>query len=153
MAENEKIRDAFRSARATLGENHCDWDGGAKVPSPLTQDDVQKKKDKAAEKKRRQRARQKEKKAADRATEEARMQKEKEAAETKKQEEDANRIRAGLQPKTTTALNACDYCQKVCKGKSRSQMFSRLEYEYCSTDCVRKHQRELTAAAAVARFK
>ena len=37
-------------------------------------------------------------------------------------------------------------------GKSRSQMFSRLEYVYCSTDCVRKHQRELMAAAAMARF-
>ena len=71
----------------------------------------------------------------------------------KKKEEDAKRIRAGLQPKTTTAANACDHCQKVCKGKSHSQMFSRLEFVYCSTDCVRKHQRELTAAAAMARFK
>ena len=51
-----------------------------------------------------------------------------------------------------SAVNACDYCQKVCKDKSRSQMFSRLEFVYCSTDCVRKHQRELTAAAAMARF-
>lgn len=152
LAGNEKVRDAFRSARATLGEAHCDWDGGAKVPSPLTQDDVQKKKDKAAEKKRRQRARQKEKKAAEKAAEEARLQKEKEEAEAKRQEEDAKRIRAGLKPKTTTASNACDYCQKVCKGKKRSQMFSRLEYVYCSTDCVRKHQRELTASAAMARF-
>ena len=82
----------------------------------------------------------------------ARIQKEKEEAEAKKKEEDAKRIRAGLQPKTTTAANACDYCQNVCKGKSRSQMFSRLEYVYCSTDCVRQHQRELTAAAAMARF-
>jgi len=152
VAEHERVRDAFRSARAVLGEEHCDWDGGAKVPPALTQDDVQRKKDKAAEKKRRQRARQKERKAAERAAEEARMKKEKEEAEARKQEEDAKRIRAGLKPKTTTASNACDYCQKVCRGKSRAQMFSRLEFVYCSTDCVRKHQRELTAAAATARF-
>mmetsp|Transcript_1417 Transcript_1417/g.3342 ORF Transcript_1417/g.3342 Transcript_1417/m.3342 type:complete len:855 (+) Transcript_1417:24-2588(+) len=152
VAEHERVRDAFRSARAVLGEEHCDWDGGAKVPPALTQDDVQRKKDKAAEKKRRQRARQKERKAAERAEEEARMKKEKEEAEARKQEEDAKRIRAGLKPKTTTASNACDYCQKVCRGKSRAQMFSRLEFVYCSTDCVRKHQRELTAAAATARF-
>ena len=93
---------------------------------------------------------QKEKKAADRAAEEARIQKEKEAAEAKKQKKDTERIRA--KPKTTNAANACDYCQKVCKGKIRSRKFSRLEFVYCSTDCVRKHQRELTAAAAMARF-
>ena len=75
-----------------------------------------------------------------------RIQKEKEEAEAKKQEEDAKRIRTGLKAKTTTTSNACENCQKVCKGKSRSQMFSRIEYVYCSTDCVRKHQRELTAA-------
>ena len=69
-----------------------------------------------------------------------------------KAEEDARRERAGLRPKTTTASNACDFCQKVCKGKRRSQMFSRLEYVYCGTDCVKKHQRELTAAAAMARL-
>ena len=57
-----------------------------------------------------------------------------------------------LDHKTTTASNACDFCQKVCKGKRRSQMFSRLEYVYCGTDCVKKHQRELTAAAAMARL-
>jgi hypothetical protein len=27
-----------------------------------------------------------------------------------------------------------------------------LDYNYCSTDCVQKHKRELTAAAAMARF-
>jgi Vms1-associating treble clef domain len=31
-------------------------------------------------------------------------------------------------------------------------MFSRLEYVYCTAECVQKHKRELMAAAALARF-
>lgn len=152
VSGSDRAREAFRTARAELGEDHCDWDAGAKVPSPLSQADVQRKKEKAAEKKRKQRARQKEKKAQQRAEEEARVRLEREEQEQMKAEEDARRERAGLRPKTTTASNACDFCQKVCKGKRRSQMFSRLEYVYCGTDCVKKHQRELTAAAAMARL-
>ena len=72
--------------------------------------------------------------------------------ETKKEEEDARRVRAGLKPKTSAASNACDFCQKVVRGKRRSQMFQRLDFAYCSTECVRRHQRELTAAAATARL-
>ena len=48
--------------------------------------------------------------------------------------------------------NACDYCRKTCKGKRKSQMFSRLSFHYCSMDCVSKHKRELAANAAEARF-
>jgi hypothetical protein len=32
------------------------------------------------------------------------------------------------------------------------QMFQRLEYVYCGSECVQKHKRELMAAAAMARF-
>jgi hypothetical protein len=46
---------------------------------------------------------------------------------------------------------ACDFCQKVVKGKRRSHMFQRLEYAYCTTKCVKGHQRESTAAAATRR--
>eukprot|EP00979_Chaetoceros_neogracilis_P014810 scaffold4912_cov284-Chaetoceros_neogracile.AAC.1 len=40
--------------------------------------------------------------------------------------------------------------RRVCKRKS--QMFARLDFSYCSTDCVKRHQRELMGAAAAARF-
>ncbi len=66
LASHEKAREAFRMARATLGEDYCSWDN-AKVGPPLTMDDVQMKKEKAAEKKKRQKARQKEKKGRERA--------------------------------------------------------------------------------------
>jgi hypothetical protein len=31
-------------------------------------------------------------------------------------------------------------------------MYQRLEYAYCSTECVQRHKRELLASAALARF-
>lgn len=149
VASHDKIRDAFRKARATLGEEKWNWDGG-KVGPALSIDDLEKRKAKAAEKKRKQRARQKEKKAKEKAEAEKEKQRLQEEAEQKKQEEDAKRIRAGLKPKSSTADNVCDFCQKNCKRKSK--MFIRLEYAYCSTDCVKRHQRELTAGAALSRL-
>ena len=152
LASSDKLRETFRLARGTLGEDYCSWDEGAKVGPPLTDEDVQLKKIKALEKKRRQRARQKEKKANEKALAEEEAAKQREEEERKKKEEDAKRIRAGLQPKTSTATNVCDFCQTMVKGKRRSQMFQRLEYAYCSTECVKRHQRELMAAAATARM-
>lgn len=153
LAAHEKLRDAFRLARGTLGEEYCAWDQDAKVDPPLTQDLLQQKKDKAADKKRRQRARQKEQKAKEKkqAEEKARLDRHKEEEELKKQ--DAKRIRDGLKPKalsTSNENNVCDFCQK--KVIKRSQMFFRIGYAYCSTDCVRAHQRELMATAAIARL-
>ncbi|KAL9185860.1 hypothetical protein ACHAXT_003637 [Thalassiosira profunda] len=152
LASSDKHREAFRLARGTLGEDYCAWDDGAKVGPALTEADVQAKKAKALEKKRRQRARQKEKKANEKAAAEKEAAQKREEEERKKQEADAKRVRDGLKPKTSSATNACDFCQKVVKGKRRSQMFQRLEYAYCSTECVRRHQRELMAAAATARM-
>lgn len=151
LASHEKVRDAFRMARATLGEAYCDWDS-AKVGPPLTVDDLQAKKEKAAEKKRRQRARQKEKNQREAAQIEEAERKRKEEEDRQRQEEDAKRIRDSLQPKTSSSTNACDFCQKVSKGKRRSQMLQRLDYAYCSSECVQNHKRELMAAAALARF-
>lgn len=154
LASSDKLRDAFRLARATLGEDHCNWDEEAKVGPPLTEDDVRSKKAKALEKKRRQRARQKEKRAVEKALEEEEEQKKREEEEKKQQEEEAKRVRDGLQPKMAGGAGgtACDFCQVVVKGKKRSLMFRRLDYVYCSSDCVKKHQRELMAAAAAARM-
>ena len=152
VAATDKAREAFRLARGTLGEEYCRWDDEAKVGPALTDADVQAKKAKALEKKRRQRARQKEKKALEKAQAEEAAEKQRQEEERKKEMEDAKRVRDGLKPKSSTASNVCDFCQKAAKGKRRSQMFQRLNYVYCSTDCVKKHQRELMAAAAAARM-
>ncbi|CAB9497009.1 Ankyrin repeat and zinc finger domain containing 1 [Seminavis robusta] len=150
LASHDKIRDAFRMARATLGEDYCKWDTKAKVGPALTVDDLQAKKDREAEKKRKKRARQKQKKAEEKAQAEH-DQRQRELAEVaRKQEEDAKRVRDGLQPKAAGG-NACDFCQVVVKGRKRKDMFSRLDYVYCSSECVQKHKRELMAAAAMSR--
>lgn len=152
LAASDRNREAFRLARGTLGEDRWPWDDGARVGPALTESDVKAKKARAAEKKRKQRARQKERRAAERrAAEEAAAAREREEGR-RKEEEDAKRVRDGLRPRTSAATNACDFCQKVAKGKRRSQMFRRLDYAYCSTECVRRHQRELMAAAATARL-
>ncbi|KAL7432018.1 hypothetical protein ACHAXM_002962 [Skeletonema potamos] len=152
VAASDKAREAFRLARGTLGEEYCRWDDEAKVGPALTDEDVQAKKAKALEKKRKQRARQKEKKALEKAEAEEEAAKQREEDEKRKQMEDAKRVRDGLKPKSSSASNVCDFCQTAAKGKRRSQMFQRLDYVYCSTDCVKKHQRELMAAAAAARM-
>jgi hypothetical protein len=151
LASHDKVREAFRTARAMLGEDYCNWDE-AKVGPPLTDDDIQSRKENEAEKNRRKKARQKEKKAKEKAITEEMETRRKDEEDRHKQAEDAKRFRDGLQPKGSSATNICDFCQVVCKGKRRNQMFQRLDYVYCSADCVQKHKRELMAKAAMARF-
>ena len=153
LATNDTIRNSFRLARSELGEDMWNWTE-AKVGPALTTDDLKSKRGKAAEKKRKQRLRQKERKAQDQKEKTEEDYRVKEEEEKKKVEEDARRTRAGLQPKPATAKASivCDFCQKDCKGKRKSQLFSRLDFLYCSSDCMRKHQRELMAAAATARM-
>merc|ERR1712176_519957 len=109
-ATNDKVRTAFRRARATLGEDIWSWDEIAKVDSPLTNDDIQSKKEKDAEKKRKKRARQKEKKAKEKAhVKDMELQKQQEE-ERRKKEEEAKRIRDQLQPKSSTRSGGvCDF--------------------------------------------
>ncbi|CAB9524166.1 Ankyrin repeat and zinc finger domain containing 1 [Seminavis robusta] len=52
LASHDKIRDAFRMARATLGEDYCKWDTKAKVGPALTVDDLQAKRSEAGRKER-----------------------------------------------------------------------------------------------------
>lgn len=152
LAKHDKVREAFRKARAILGEEYCDWDGGAKVGPPLTDNDLEAKKEREAEKKRRKKARQKEKKAKEKAAAQEAENKRIAQEEAKKASEEAKRVRDGLSAKPTGA-NVCDFCHKVCKGRNASKnMFRRLDYKYCGTECVNKHKRELMAAAAMARF-
>jgi hypothetical protein len=62
LASHEKTREAFRRARAELGEQCWAWDAEAKVGPALSTEDIERKQEKEAERKRMQRARQKEKK-------------------------------------------------------------------------------------------
>ena len=153
LAVHEKVRNAFRMARSSLGEDYCDWDGGARVGPPLSLSDVQERKDKEADKKKRKKARQKEKRAKERAEQQEQAKLEEQQKQEQAAQVEAKRIRDGLQPKVVSGANVCDYCQTVVKGRQRSQMFRRLEYSYCRTDCVQKHKRELMACAALARFQ
>jgi hypothetical protein len=152
LATHDKVRDAFRIARARLGEDYCLWDEDAKVGPALTAEGIEARKEKEAEKRRKKKTKQKEKKEKDKAQQEELELRRQEEEELRKKEEEAKRIRDGLQPKTSSAGNVCDFCQKVCKGKARHQMFKRLDYAYCTTECVEKHKRELMAAAAMARL-
>lgn len=152
LACHEKTREAFRKARAVLGEEYCDWDR-AKVGPPLTEDDINLKKEKEAEKKRRKKAKQKENKSKDKAQAED-IEKRRNEQEVKvRLEEDAKRVRDALPAMLVRSDNICDFCQIECKGRKRLQMFKRLDYNYCSSECVQKHKRELMAKAAMERFK
>jgi len=153
LASTEPIRNAFRKARAEIGEDRWKWDEKAKVGPPLSEAGMKLKKTKAAEKKRKQKQRQKERKIQEQVEKEAQKKAKDEEEAKERTEEEARRIRAGL-PKTSKAARVgerpCDFCVKVCKR--RSQMFERLDFYYCSTDCVKQHQRKLSAGAALARF-
>jgi hypothetical protein len=151
LGTNEKVREAFRQARAILGEDSWDWED-AKVGPALADGDLQLRKEREAEKKRRKKARQKEKKAKDSAQKGELEQRQKEEAERRQREDEAKRTRDSLLPKASNQANICDFCLTECKGRKRQQMFFRLDYSYCSADCVQKHKRELMASAALARF-
>ncbi|TMW63284.1 hypothetical protein Poli38472_002225 [Pythium oligandrum] len=128
LCTSKEMRNAFRRYMAA---NPDAWDYSAsQIPSGLTDDMEQKKKEKEAEKRRRARERKKQQK--------------KDEAEQKQKEEEA---KAEQERKVAAGL-ACDFCGKYA-GKSP---FKRLEYKYCSTDCVNNHRRKLMSEAALKRL-
>jgi len=140
LATSDKVRDAFRLSRGILGEEYCSW-ADAKVGSAVTADCLQKKKEKELEKKRRQRERQKAKKREVKLAEEKEQKEREEQERQKLNEEEARRKRTGLKKKRATVSTLrCDFCEKDCSDKRKCQMFSRLHFLYCSTDCVKRHQ-------------
>ena len=128
LCSSKETRNAFRRY---MGEHPDMWDYAiAQIPEGLTSDMEQRKKEKEAEKRKRARERKKQQK------KEAADQKREEAAH---QEELELKIAAGL---------ACDFCGNY-GGKSP---FTRLEFKYCSTDCVNGHKRKLMSEAALRRL-
>merc|ERR1712157_202673 len=102
--------------------------GAAKVPEGLTDEMEQRRKEKEKEK-------QKDKQKATKA-----KAREEEDATRKKEEEEARALEA--------AQTKCDSCKKPIT----SSPFKRLDYLYCSPECVSAHRRELQAEAAMKRF-
>lgn len=128
LCSAKETRNAFRRFMA---ENPDAWDYTAsQIPNGLTTEMEQKKKEKEAEKRRRARERKKQQKKE--AEEEQRLEQEREA-------ERERQILAGM---------SCDSYGKYA-GKSP---LMRLEYKYCSSDCVTEHRRKLMSEAALRRF-
>ncbi|KAF4042073.1 Vms1-associating treble clef domain-containing protein [Phytophthora infestans] len=128
LCNSKETRNAFRRF---MGEHPDAWDyATAQIPEGLTSEMEQRKKEKEAEKRKRARERKKQQKKE--ATEQKRI-------EAERQEEMERKIAAGL---------ACDFCGKYA-GKSP---FTRLEFKYCSTDCVNAHKRKLMSEAALRRL-
>jgi len=131
VSNHDKIREAFRRARAFLGEDFCDWDR-AKVGPALSEEEILIKRAREAEKRRQKRLRQKEKKEKEKSMAEDAERSKQEAQALARAEEDAERVRCGLQPKLPNRDGTvCDFCQKLVVGRRKFQMFKRLEYSYC----------------------
>lgn len=128
LCSTKETRNAFRRFLA----DHPDvWDYAAsQIPTALTSEMEQKKKEKEAEKRRRAKERKKQQK--------------KDANEAQQQE----LARKEEEERQAVLGKACDMCGKYA-GKTP---FLRLEYKYCSTDCVNAHKRKLMSEAALRRF-
>eukprot|EP00746_Dinoflagellata_sp_MGD_P004770 gnl/MRDRNA2_/MRDRNA2_109231_c0_seq1.p1 gnl/MRDRNA2_/MRDRNA2_109231_c0~~gnl/MRDRNA2_/MRDRNA2_109231_c0_seq1.p1 ORF type:complete len:548 (+),score=161.02 gnl/MRDRNA2_/MRDRNA2_109231_c0_seq1:88-1731(+) len=129
LCANQKVREAIRKWRGA-NEDLWDWTQ-AGVPEALTDEMEQRRKEKEKEKKKKQKEKQKANKAKD-----------KEEAEVQRQKEEAEK--AAIE----AATSSCDCCKK----KITCTPFRRLDFFYCSTDCVANHRRQLQAEAAMKRF-
>ncbi|GAB9472502.1 Ankyrin repeat protein [Globisporangium polare] len=128
LCSTKETRNAFRRF---LADHPNAWDYAAsQIPTALTSEMEQKKKEKEAEKRRRAKERKKQQK--------------KDANEAQEQE----LARKEEEERQAALGKACDMCGKYA-GKTP---FLRLEYKYCSTDCVNAHKRKLMSEAALRRF-
>ena len=113
----------------------------------MTVDDLARKKEKEKVKKKRQKEKKKKENEEGEAARGAAEQLEKERVAQVLSLENAKRVRAGLGTKVD---GACDFCGTVVRRSK--DMFRRLEWAYCKTECVQKHQREMAANAAMKRM-
>lgn len=142
LAATKETRNAFRKARAQLGDESWDWNK-AGVPDALTDEKVKEQKQKEKEKKKRAQQRKKDQKARDeQAIEEALDLKmaEEVALEIEKQEEE-NRLR-----------DLAGYCVFCGKSLYKQDFYDVMTFRCCSTDCVAKLRRQLAAEAALQRL-
>ncbi|TDH70724.1 hypothetical protein CCR75_008289 [Bremia lactucae] len=125
------IKETRNTFRRYMGKHPDAWDYKmAQIPEGLTAEMEQRKSEKEAEKRKRAKDRKKQQKKE--AAEQRRI-------EAERQEELDRKIAMGM---------SCGFCSKYA-GKSP---LTRLEYKYCSTDCVNSHKRQLMSEAALRRF-
>ncbi|CEM27100.1 unnamed protein product [Vitrella brassicaformis CCMP3155] len=140
VCKTKECRDAFRRYRAEAPPDRWDWHKAC-IPEPLTEDLEARKKEKEREKRRRARQRKKASKA---------VEKQQEEAEAARREEE-HRRQTEAREKALEAerlARICDSCSAPITGKP----FQRLEYKYCSVECVQRHKRRLMAEAAEKRL-
>ena len=165
-ATTKIIRMIFRIARAQIGENvpwerttmekneekriTVGWDSiGVGPPIHDEVEDLRRKKEKIAEKRRRKRLKQKEEKNAMKLRD-ALLAKEKEEKDAKGKTGGGGTYNKSSSSSTNTTQKLC--CETCDTHVKRSQLYERLGYIYCSTQCVSSHKRELAAMAAIARM-
>merc|ERR1712039_770440 len=86
--------------------------------------------------------------------------KEKEKKKKQKEKQKANKAQAALEEaerkkkeeEEVRALEAARAKCDACKKPFLTTPFKRLDFLYCSTECVNVHRRELQAEAAMKRF-
>ncbi|CAJ1382365.1 unnamed protein product [Effrenium voratum] len=129
LCTTQAAREAFRRWR---GGNEEAWDWtAAQVPEGITDESEQKRREKEKEKRKKQKEKQKASKAKAKEEEEDRLRK----------EEEERRILEEAQAK-------CEKCRKPLSSKP----FTRLNFLYCSPECVNGHRRDLQAEAALKRL-
>jgi len=134
LCANKGARDAFRRARGREGGREgWDW-GRAGVPEGLTEEGERRRREKAKEKKKRAKSNKSKRK------EEGGEEGEGDGEGGREEDEEEEDMEDRRQPK-------CDMC-----GKRVKVLFTRLEFIYCSTDCVQNHKRQLLSEAAMKRF-
>eukprot|EP00736_Rhodelphis_marinus_P009646 Rmarinus@m.13647 len=155
LAKNKETRDEFRRF---VAEHPSQWDPTASaIPSALTDEMEREKQAKLKEKRKRAKSRAKNKKKEEAAEEERRR--EKAEKEREKAEADAVAARQATRERNLTlreqcalaverrlgalggassSANACVQCGVSLSGKVP---FERLDFKYCSMDCVKAHKK------------
>mmetsp|Transcript_4270 Transcript_4270/g.9224 ORF Transcript_4270/g.9224 Transcript_4270/m.9224 type:complete len:613 (-) Transcript_4270:93-1931(-) len=132
VEESKACREVFRRYR---GEHPDKWDySRSGIPEAITDESEAARKEKQKEKKKKQTQRKKEQKAKER-----------------KRQEEAEKKKAAEEAAILANAPSCDMCQKKLSGKS-SDWFNRLDFYYCSPECMQGHRRKLQAEAALARM-
>ena len=112
-----------------MGKYPSRWDyKKAQIPSPLTDEMADARKEKNKLKKKRQAERRRQKK-----------------LEQKKEEEE----KAALDAAPSPGAPLCSFCSKALGDPD--EVFYRLDFKYCSNKCAQDHRRQLAAEAALKR--